>query len=271
MKRTVFFVSDGTGITAQTLGHSLMTQFDTIDFEQHMYPYVDTLEKADKLLATINACAAQEQSPPLVFSTLVNHDIFQRLQQAQALCLDFFQTFIGPLEQALQQPSSHSIGRSHNPSQKQYASRIDAINYTLKTDDGVHTKEYDEAEVILIGVSRSGKTPTCLYLAMQYGIKAANYPITEEDLGKKQLPECLLKHCGKLFGLTIDLERLQAIRHERRPGSRYASLLQCEQELQMVERLFGHYDIPFLNTTTYSIEEIATKLMLKLGIQRRLL
>ena len=271
MKRTVFFISDGTGITAQTLGHSLITQFDQIEFAQVAIPYIDTPEKAHAVFERINLTHQQDGQKPLVFSTLVNANIYHIIQKCTGLCLDFFQTFIVPLEVELNTPSSHSIGRSHSSNKKAYTSRIDAINFTLSTDDGINTHQYKEAELILVGVSRSGKTPTSLYLALQYGIRTANYPITEEDFDAHQLPKILLPYRQKLFGLTIEPNRLHAIRTERRPSSRYASLEQCQHELRIVEQLFMQANIPYLNTTKLSIEEIATKIMVSLGIERQLL
>jgi len=271
MKRTAFFISDGTGITAQTLGHSLITQFEKIELAQTALPYIDTVEKAQAAVERINHVYEHDGQKPLVFSTLVNTQIREVINTCNGLCLDFFQTFIGPLEVELATPSSHSIGRSHSRNKKEYTSRIDAINFTLSTDDGVNTHQYEEAELILVGVSRSGKTPTSLYLALQYGIRTANYPITEDDLDSNALPKVLLPYRSKLFGLTIDPARLHAIRNERRPSSRYAALAQCQRELRIVEQLFKHSNTPYLNTTQLSIEEIATKIMISLGIERQLL
>ena len=271
MKRTVFFISDGTGITAQTLGHSLITQFDQIEFTQIAMPYVDTPEKAHAAVERINHAYQQDGQKPLVFSTFVSANIHCIIQKCEGLCLDFFQTFIVPLEVELKMSSSHSIGLSHSSNKKEYTSRIDAINFTLSTDDGINTHQYKEAELILVGVSRSGKTPTSLYLALQYGIRTANYPITEEDLDAHQLPKTLLPYREKLFGLTIEPARLHAIRTERRPSSRYASLEQCQHELRIVEQLFMQSNIPYLNTTKLSIEEMATKIMVNMGIERQLL
>jgi regulator of PEP synthase PpsR (kinase-PPPase family) len=182
---------------------------------------------------------------------------------------DIFATFLAPLEQALGKPSSFTVGGFHHTQHHQYHQRIDAIHYAMANDDGASGSEYAKADVILVGVSRSGKTPSCVYLAMQFGVHAANYPITEDDLDRGRLPATLGPHQGRLFGLSIDPERLSSIRHERKPDSRYASLRQCEDEVRQVEGLFRRHRIPFLNTTRMSVEEIATRVMMEKGIQGR--
>lgn len=270
MKRHAFFISDGTGITAEALGHSLLAQFESIEFEQSTLPYIDTVEKALKAVDTINNIATQTGEKPIVFDTIVNQDIRDILSQANSFNVDIFSTFLKPLEQELDMGSSYSVGKFHaGANNAQYRSRIDAVNYALDNDDGSRVKYYDQADIILAGVSRSGKTPTCLYLAMQFGIKAANYPLTEEDLNHLALPKPLQPYKQKLFGLTIDPERLSAIRNTRRANSRYASLNQCYFEIEEVEMLFRQENIPFLNTTDLSVEEISTKIMLDSNLSRK--
>src|ERR687888_1205473 len=221
-RRTVFFISDGTGITAQMLGHSLLTQFEGVEFNQVTLPFVDSTEKAEDCLARIEAEASNGNGKPIVFSTLVNQDVRAVVRKANALFLDFFESFIDPLEAGLGVKSSHTIGRSHSAmDKKEYAQRMEAINFAMAHDDGASHRELGQADVILIGVSRSGKTPTSLYLAMQYGVKAANYPLIPEDFERDQLPSALPPHRSKMFGLSIAPERLAEVRNERRPNSRY--------------------------------------------------
>src|SRR6478752_476199 len=216
-RRTVFFVSDGTGITAQMLGHSLLTQFEGVEFHQVTLPFVDNAEKAEEILARIEAENANG-AQPVVFSTLVNQEVRAVVRRANALFVDFFETFIDPLEAGLGVKSSHAIGRSHSAmDKKEYQQRIEAINFAMAHDDGASHRELAQADVILIGVSRSGKTPTSLYLAMQFGVKAANYPLIPEDFDRGEFPEALLANKGHLYGLTIAPERLHEIRRERRP------------------------------------------------------
>src|SRR5256885_9735426 len=237
-RRTVFFVSDGTGITAQMLGHSLLTQFEGVDFNQVTLPFVDSTERAEECMARIEAESASGNGQPIVFSTLVNQDVRQVLRRANALFIDFFETFIDPLEAGLGVKSSHTIGRSHSAmDKKEYQQRMEAINFSMAHDDGASHRELSQADVILIGVSRSGKTPTSLYLALQFGVKAANYPLIPEDFHRGKLPEALRPQKAKLFGLTIAPERLHEIRNERRPGSRYAELDNCRYEVAEAEKL----------------------------------
>jgi regulator of PEP synthase PpsR (kinase-PPPase family) len=265
-QRIVFFISDGTGITAKALGHSLMTQFEQIKFDTVTLPYIQTVEQAQQAVMQINQ-TAESGTCPIVFATLLDPEIRHILATSNALFLDLFATFIQPLECEFQMKSSHAIGKSHTVDTA-YNERIEAINFALLHDDGQSCQRYEDAQVILVGVSRSGKTPTCLYLAMQFGVFAANYPLTEDDMQTQALPEILLPYQSKLFGLTIQPSRLQKIRQERSPNSRYASLAQCQLEVQKVEALYRQFKLPFINTTVTSVEEIATSILLKAKIEQ---
>jgi len=260
-KRTAFFVSDRTGITAEMLGHSLVTQFDGVTFSEVTLPFVDTEAKAWDTVARLNQAGQEDGARPIVFSTLVNAELSGIVQTANALYLDCFQVFIPPMEGELGVPSSHSVGRSHSVKSSGYYSRMDAVNFALAYDDGQTSKDMDKADIILVGVSRCGKTPTCLYLGMQYGILAANYPLIPEDFEVMKLPGPLEANRAKIFGLTIQPDRLQRIRNERRPNSKYASLKNCEREVRSAERLMRQENIPILDTTTRSIEELATYIL----------
>src|SRR5574340_504724 len=242
-QRTVFFVSDRTGITAEALGRSLMSQFDGAAFRQVTLPFISDVDKANAAVARINAAGRADGVRPIVFSTIVDDAMRVIIQRSQALYLDFFAAFIGPLENELGVKSSHTVGRAHaSADNAAYIQRIEAVNFALANDDGVSTRNYAHADVILVGVSRSGKTPTCLYLALQYGVFAANYPLTEDDLESGQLPARLEPHRRKLYALTIKPERLQQIRNERRPQSRYASHQQVRYELRAAEALIARLD-----------------------------
>lgn len=270
MKRYAFMISDGTGITAENLGNSLMTQFGNIEFEKQTIPYIDTVEKAQATVKRINQCFTETGIKPLIFMTLINTEIAKTISQSQASIFDLFNTFLGPLEQELNSKSSYTVGRAHGVADTQtYSHRIEAVDYALAHDDGIKIRGYDKADIILIGVSRCGKTPSCLYMALHFGVLAANYPFTEEDLTSFQLPEALRPYKSKLFGLTIDPERLQHIRTERRPNSRYASAEQCRIEVAEVEAMYQRESIPYLNSTRFSIEEIATKVLAIAGIKRK--
>lgn len=271
MKRTAFFVSDGTGITAETLGHTLMTQFEGIELAEVTLPFVNDAERALRAVEIINQAAAQDGARPIVFSTLVGPAVQRQVAESDALMLDLFSVFIQPLEQELQRRSTHTTGRSHGVVDRAtYNFRIETLNFALRHDDGASTRGYGSADVILVGVSRTGKTPTCLYLAMHFGVRAANYPITADDLQSNTLPKVLREHCQRLYGLTIDPGRLHQIRTERRPDSRYASLAQCRKEVREVEAMFRAEGIRHLSTDTASIEEIASTIMQDTGLRRRL-
>ncbi len=269
-RRVVFFLSDQTGVTAETLGRSLLTQFEEYDFDQVTVPFIDSLDKADDAVHRINAVAAETGTRPILFSTLVHDDIRERFSRANGLLLDFFSSFLGQLEQELLIRSSHTVGRAHGmKDQGSYDKRIEATNFALNNDDGTRTTEYERADVILVGVSRSGKTPTCLYLALTYGVFAANYPLSEDEFETGRLPRILEPYRSKLFGLSISPERLQQIRRERRPDGRYASSEQVRYELRGAEALFRRYQIGWVDTTGFSIEEIASKILSTTGIERR--
>ena len=271
MPRTVFFVSDSTGITAETLGHTLLTQFDNLEYKQVTLPFVADEEKARQAVERINAAAGRDEHRPIVFSTLTSAEVYETINSSNALVLDLFSVFIHPLEREFNRGSTHARGRSHGlVDRASYEIRIDSVDFALAHDDGASTRHYGDADIILIGVSRSGKTPTCLYLAMQFGICAANYPITEENLDDLKLPEVLEPYRSKLFGLTISTDRLHQIRSERRPNSRYASVAQCRREVTEVETLFRANGIKFFDTSSTSIEEIATRLLQETGLERRL-
>jgi hypothetical protein len=270
-RRSAFFISDRTGITAEMLGHSLLTQFEQVEFSETTLPFIDSPDKAQAAVEEINAAAMRDGVRPLVFSTLVDPDISVVVTKANALVLDCFQIFIAPMEAELGIRSSHAVGRSHSVADSSgYFRRIDAVNYALSYDDGQSTKELENADVILVGVSRSGKTPTCLYLALQYGVRAANYPLIPEDFGAMKLPGTLNRLRRKLFGLTILPDRLHQIRSERRLGSQYASLPNCVAEVREAEALMRNEGIPYLDTTSRSIEELASTIMHQASLQRHI-
>jgi [pyruvate, water dikinase]-phosphate phosphotransferase / [pyruvate, water dikinase] kinase len=261
-RRTVFFVSDSTGITAETFGNAILAQFE-MKPKRIRLPFVDTVDKAHQVVRQINENAVAEGQKPIVFTTLVNKEAFAVIQEGcKGMLLDMFGTFVHPLENELGMTSNHRIGRFSDVSKSQeYTDRIEAINYSLAHDDGQSNRDLTSADVILVGVSRSGKTPTSLYLAMQHGLKAANYPLIPEDFERKQLPPALVALRKKIFGLTIQPERLSEIRNERRPNSKYASLENCRMEVSEAESMMRRAGIRWLSTTTKSIEEIATTIL----------
>ena len=268
--RTVCFVSDRTGVTAETLGHSLLSRFTGLKFSTVTMPFVLNVRQARGVVARIDAIGAEQGAKPIVFCTIVDEETRAVIAQAKALVIDLFSTFVGELETELHAhaetagvPAMH--GATTDPT---YLARIEATNYALANDDGAGARDYRSANVVLIGVSRSGKTPTCLYLALQYGVLAANYPLAEEELDAGELPRVLLPHRDKLYGLTVKPDRLQQIRSERRPGSRYASAQQVQYELRAAQGLFDRFGVPCLDVTECSIEEIASRILDEMALAR---
>ena len=268
--RPVFYVSDGTGITAETIGHSLLTQFAGLRFVTDRLPFVDSPDKAREAAARVRAAGEAAGARPIVVNSCVDAELNTLLAESGALMLDVFAPFIAPLEQELGRSREAHIGRAHGIVDFDiYHQRINAMNYALTHDDGVKP-DYADADVILVAVSRAGKTPTCVYLALQHGVKAANYPLTPEDLEGERLPQKLRQYRNKLFGLTIDPLRLHQIRQERRPDSRYANLDTCRREVAQAEAMLRREGIELLSTTNASIEEISSRVMKHLGISREM-
>ncbi len=271
-KRPVFFVSDRTGITSETLGHALLTQFGAVVFEYSSLPFITSEDRARKAVREIREAGENSGQRPIVFSTMVKEDYKPIIAECDAHLIDFFDAFIMPLEQELGMHSTHTSGLSHGISDEAvYMQRIDAVNYALHNDDGITTKHFKSAEIILIGASRSGKTPTCLYLGLQHGIRAANYPLTDVDVGHLELPSALEPYRDKLFGLIISPDRLRSIRELRRPGSKYASLVQCQKEIRDIKALYDQQGINYVDTSHVSVEEIAATILQKQKLERRVL
>lgn len=269
--RSVFFISDGTAITSETLGRSILSQFPSVAFETWVIPYVDTLERADEAVQQINAIYQRDGVLPFVFDTIVDPMIRERINAAHACNLDIYEGLIGKISEEMNvEPDLHGGHAHSHVDSDTYKARIDAVHFALDNDDGARTRHYDVADIILIGVSRSGKTPTSLYLALQFGIRAANYPLTEDDLFENQLPKALREHKNKLFGLVIDTDRLVKIRNERMAGSRYASYQQCQQELRAIQGIYISQGIPSIDVSEMSIEEIATRILQMTGLKRRI-
>ncbi|HEY0975644.1 MAG TPA: pyruvate, water dikinase regulatory protein [Solimonas sp.] len=268
--RTVFFVSDGTGITAETLGNTLLTQFEGLAFTKTTLPFINTVEKARSTLDYINFVARDSGLRPLVFSTTVNDEVRAILRGADGLFLDLFDQFVHAMEGELAFKSTHAQGRAHGLADpNRYRARIDAMNFAMEHDDGASTRDLTRADIVLIAPSRCGKTPTSLYLALQHGLYATNVPLTEEELEAQRLPSALKGLEDRCFGLTSDPERLSQVRTERRPGSKYASLAQCAYELRQAEQLYRRYNIPHINSASMSIEEIATLAMQEKNLRKQ--
>jgi regulator of PEP synthase PpsR (kinase-PPPase family) len=268
--RPVFYVSDGTGITAETIGHSLLTQFGNSRFSTDRLPFVDTADKAREAAIRIRAAGEAAGSRPIVVTSCVDIGLTALVAESGALMLDVFAPFIEPLERELGEARQQRVGQAHGMVDfEAYHRRINAMNYALTHDDGI-SMNYDEADLILVGVSRAGKTPTCVYLALHHGIRAANYPLTPDDLEEERLPAKLRQHRSKLFGLTIDPIRLHQIRQERRANSRYAQMDTCRRDVAQAEAMLRREGIEMLSTTHASIEEISSRVLEYLGINREM-
>ena len=266
---SIFVVSDRTGITVEKLVRTLLTQFDVIPAERVVRPFLDTPAKMAQVVAEIDAAAAHDDAPPLVYSSVVDQDLRDQLKQCRGMVFDIFDAFLPSMSEALHVPSTRHVGRAHGIHDlREYEERVAAVNFSLAFDDGARVKGLEQADIILIGVSRTGKTPTCLYLAMQYRIMAANYPLTEDDFLEGRLPKPLEPYRDKLFGLNIAPERLHQIREERRPGSSYASLPQCRREIAAAENLYRSKQIRYIDSTAVSIEELAVEIMQRIGAER---
>jgi [pyruvate, water dikinase]-phosphate phosphotransferase / [pyruvate, water dikinase] kinase len=267
-KYFAYFISDGTGITVEALGRSLLSQFEHLDFTTVTLPFIDSIDKAQAIIQQIQQHDSNDIT--IIFDTIIDRNIRAIIAQSSGYMVDIFAAFISPLENVLGSKSSYSTGKSHAAMQQDsYKNRIEAVNYAVNNDDGMSTNAYKNADIILIGASRSGKTPTCLYLALQFGVKAANYPLVEEDLLQDKLPDCLRPYKEKLFGLIINPESLSSIRHERRKDSKYASLQQCNFEITTLRKIYKRENISSLNTTHFSIEEISTRILSITNIERR--
>lgn len=265
--RAAFYISDGTAITSEVFGHALLSLFP-MEFEHHTISFVESTEQALLAKKQINKASKRAGEPPLVFHTFVNPEIREIIDGCNAIIYNFLEHFIPPLEKQLGIKANPQPHRTHSIHEKSYDNRIDAVNFSLANDDGSNISNYEHADVILVGVSRSGKTPSALYLALQYGVKAANYPFIDDDMEDLKIPEFLKKYKKKIFGLTIDADRLMDIRNNRMSNSKYASSRQCRMELREVEKLYKKEKIPYINTTKFSVEEITAKILSEMKLQR---
>ena len=266
--RSVFYVSDSTGITAEGLGCSVLAQFDGVEFIENTLSFIDSVEKATQVVEKIRQAKEKDGERPIVFFTFSNKSLASIICDSVALNLDCLESFIHPMEAELKTPAAHTVGRGHATHGWEYQRRIDALNFTMKHDDGFSLQKLGQADIILIGVSRSGKTPTSLYMALHYGIFAANYPLVDEDLVKDSLPEVLQAHIDKIYGLTITPQRLTQIREKRRPGSRYAQAENCVKETRAAMRIFENSGVPYFDVTNRSVEELASKILQEVGLSR---
>ena len=267
-KQKVFFISDSTGITIESLGQSLFAQFPDTEFVKTVFPFVSDAQEVQRVIANISAAVKTDSTPPIVFTSLADKSLIDLFLSHDMPVLDIFTTFIPQLESRLGTKAKHAVGETHGVgSPLKYVQRIEALDFTLNHDDGTKIIDLANADIVLTGVSRSGKTPTCLYLAMHYNLKAANYPLADADFESSSLPGAIAGVQERVFGLTLSPRQLHKIREERRPGSRYASLEQCEYEVRRAEAIFRATRLPYLDSTSISIEEIATAILQRLKLR----
>ncbi|TOQ82222.1 phosphoenolpyruvate synthase regulatory protein [Vibrio parahaemolyticus] len=269
--RDVFYVSDGTAITCETLGHVVLGQFPFIPNEK-TFPFVESQDKVADVVKKIETSYQRNGVKPLVFFSIVVPGVREMLLEAPAYSYDVLESIVQKVQDDIQMAPAPKLQRSRSVGKDSdtYFDRIAAIEYTLAHDDGITLKGLEQADIILLGVSRSGKTPTSLYMAMQFGLRVVNYPFIAEDVKMMRLLPEFEVHRHKLFGLTITPERLNEIRENRLSGSDYASEEQCKLELDTVEALFRREAIPYINTSSLSVEEISTRILERAGMKRRL-
>lgn len=259
--RAAYFVSDSTGVTAETLGNALLANFPGIRFLKHTIPFVATEAEARSVVAGIDADAAAGREP-LLFITVKNATLRGILSRSRSNVIDLLAGHLTELERALGVTASEQLGNYHGLGDtERYFARMRAVEYAIEHDDGQSSRALDQAEVVIIAPSRCGKTPTTMYLALQHGLRVANYPLTEDDFPGEGLPRSIAKYRDRCFGLTTTPLRLSQVRHERRPSSQYSSLEQCTIELRRAEDLYRRNRVPFLNSTTKSVEEMSAVIM----------
>ncbi len=257
-QRPIYFVSDHTGVTAEVLGRSLLARFEEQGLVTSTRPFVDSVERAEELVRELQGLAVE----PIVFSTITDDEVRGRIAAAATHHLDLFSPFIRPLEAVFGYPAATRVGAAHGIRDlTRYQARIDAVEFALATDDGSNSNRYSRAQVVMVGVSRVGKSPTCLYLAMQHGVRASNFPLADDDFERSELPAPVAPHAEKLFGLTIQPQRLFELRQRRRPNTTYASRERCEYEVRRAESLFRQHGLPVVDVTLLSIEELAATLL----------
>jgi regulator of PEP synthase PpsR (kinase-PPPase family) len=255
----VFFLSDSTGISAETMGNAMLIQFPDLRFERTLIPFISSVEDAQRVVAQLDATLESSPRPPLVFATAASDEVRLELLRTRCPIIDFFGLHMERVEAILDAHGVHAAARLHGVGDiKRYNSRMQAVEYTIEHDDGQSVRSLEKADVILLAPSRCGKTPTAMYLALQHGLFVANYPIVPEDLESNELPSPVRSLRDRCFGLTTTPQRLSAVRQERRPDSRYASLDQCTYELRRTEAIFQLYDLPVVDSSTRSVEEIST-------------
>ena len=254
----VFFLSDSTGISAETMGNALLIQFPEMHFERRLIPFIVTAAEARRVVAVLDA-AADGPVTPIAFTTAATDEIRHILHTTRCPMIDFFELHMSRVEEVFGVTAKRHVAKLHGVGDIQrYNSRMAAIEYSIEHDDGQSIRALDRADVVLVAPSRCGKTPTTMYLALQHGLFVANYPLVEEDLDAAELPRPVRALRERCIGILADAKRLSEVRQARRPNSRYASIEQCRYELRQAEAMYHTNRIPVINSTTRSVEEMST-------------
>ncbi len=257
----VFFLSDSTGISAETMGNALLIQFPDLVFERRTIPFISTVEVAQQVVAILDEAMGGPVTP-LVFTTTAEDEIRNELRRTTAPLIDFFEMHMHRVEGILGQRGMREAARLHGVGDiKRYNSRMAAVEFTIEHDDGQSVRALDRADVILLAPSRCGKTPTSMYLALQHGLFVANYPLVDEDLESSELPRPVRSYADRCFGITTTVDRLSRVRNERRPGSRYAEVAQCRWELRRAQEIYAAHRVPVIDSSAKSVEEMATMIL----------
>jgi [pyruvate, water dikinase]-phosphate phosphotransferase / [pyruvate, water dikinase] kinase len=265
--RDVYYLSGSTGILAKDLGKALLCQFPDVPFREELIPFIQTEKEAEKAIERIRSRSTGQV--PMVISTLLGRKLNGILNHPDVEFLNIFDQFLRKIEDILEEKAVWKAGASRHPSERTMIKRVEAIHYCIDHDDGSGTKDYDEAEVILLGVSRSGKTPVSVYLATQMGIKTANYPLVLDDSPSFRLPPYITRNKKRLIGLSITPQLLHQYREQRYANSSYASLSTCRSEINEVNTLYLNHDIPIVTSDGKSIEEIAIHVTQLLNLKKK--
>jgi regulator of PEP synthase PpsR (kinase-PPPase family) len=265
----VYFLSDSTGISAETMGNALLIQFPDVRFDRTLIPFISSVEEARRVVKILDE-AMEGPVTPLVFTTAAEDSVRLELAKTKAPAIDFFDMHMSRVEEVLGKQGIRQPARLHGVGDiKRYNNRMAAIEFTIEHDDGQSVRALEKADVILLAPSRCGKTPTSMYLALQHGLFVANYPLVDEDLERSALPAPVQGHHDRCFGITTTVERLSRVRNERRPDSTYASLAQCRWELRRAAEMYAQHRIPVIDSSSRSVEEMSTLIIQTLSTKGR--
>jgi [pyruvate, water dikinase]-phosphate phosphotransferase / [pyruvate, water dikinase] kinase len=262
-------ISDATGETLITVARAATAQYAKVLPVEHIYPLIRTQKQLDRVLAEI------EESPGIVLYTLLEDDLVERLEQKcrelHLPCMSILGPVLGLLQSYLGSESAHRVGAQHTLN-AEYFKRIDALNYTMMHDDGQHPEGLEEADVVLLGVSRTSKTPTSIYLANR-GIKTGNVPLVP-GVPYPQQVDVLSRPL--VVGLFASPERIVQIRQNRLLGlnahqddAQYVDRDAVAAEIAFSKKLCAKYDWPLIDVTRRSIEETAAAILNLLSERRR--